>query len=62
MSVSDDRSEGRFEMNPAWAPTLDAAGVFVCIVVLRKDLTRFEYTANHAAKVRNVSKVGSHAK
>ncbi|HSB16904.1 MAG TPA: hypothetical protein VLE22_20800, partial [Bryobacteraceae bacterium] len=50
-----------FETHLTWAPSLDAAVPTGTISRTVNNLIRFELDAIHAAKVRNVSKVGSHA-
>jgi hypothetical protein len=53
-------SLGYFETCPDWVPSLDAIATFDCMPACTKELTRFERI--YAAKVRNVSSVGSQFK
>jgi hypothetical protein len=46
-------------MRPNWAPRLDAVANFVQKAMSTNDLTRFEHLGIYAAKVRNVSRLGS---
>lgn len=48
-----------FEMHPRWAPSLDEPIVFADMILLRKDLNRFEQRGIYAARVLNASNVGS---
>jgi hypothetical protein len=48
-------------MHPAWGPILDDNAGSIRILFRRKELIRFERVVFQAAKVRNVSRVGSYA-
>jgi hypothetical protein len=48
-----------FEIHPLWEPSLDRGPISTLMFLSTKKLTRFERTAFSAAKVRNVSGVGS---
>jgi hypothetical protein len=50
----------RFEMCPCWVPSRDRCASPAPILVSTKEFYRFEQPRFHAAKVRNVSKVGRH--
>jgi hypothetical protein len=54
-------SIGEFETCPDWVPSLDAIATIDCMPACTKELTRFERTGIYAARVRNVSRLGSHA-
>jgi len=48
-----------FEMNPGRAPSLDGGAGSARILLVQKQSERFERTAFQAAKVRNVSRLGT---
>ena len=48
-----------FETCPLWAPSLDGRLISTLMFLPTKDLTWFEQPGIWAAKVRNVSSVGS---
>ena len=50
---------GGVELHPSWLPSLDGLAAPKKMILRTSDLCRFERTPFHAAKVRNVSRVGS---
>jgi hypothetical protein len=55
----EDLGLARFETHLCWAPSLDAWAGFVRMPFGNNQLERFERAGFHAAKVRNVSRLGS---
>jgi hypothetical protein len=53
---------GEFETCPRWARSLDGRASFARKPLARRQLEWFERTAFQAAKVRNVSRLGSHSR
>jgi hypothetical protein len=50
---------GLFEFRPAWVPILDRSSVFAVMFYAISCFCRFERSPSLAAKVRNVSRLGS---
>jgi hypothetical protein len=52
-------SPGQFETCPPWVPGMDSGERFARIALKTIPVHRFDHRANWAAKVRNVSRLGS---
>jgi hypothetical protein len=52
-------SPGQFETCPPWVPGMDSGERFARIAEKTIPVHRFDHRANWAAKVRNVSRLGS---
>jgi hypothetical protein len=52
-------SPGQFETCPDWVPAMDTGQQFARIALKTMGVHGFDHRANWAAKVRNVSKLGS---
>jgi hypothetical protein len=58
-SLFKDARTRAFEKDLGWAPRLDGHAAMVRKLLFRRQLHRFEQTQAYAAKVRNVSRLGS---
>ena len=54
-------SLGEFETCPDWVPAMDSCQQFAWIILKRMPVHGFDHRANWPAKVRNVSRLGSHS-
>ena len=55
-------SLGEFETCPDWVPAMDSCQQFAWITLKTAAGDGFDHSTDWGAKVRNVSKVGSHSK
>ena len=53
-------SLGEFETCPDWVPSMDTGQRVARIILKTMDVYGFDHRANRVAKVRNVSRLGSH--